>query len=347
MKLAGRTVLRLAARAVVVAYPLCLAVVAWLLHAVGEASWATTVGLYLPALAYLAPAPPLALLALWVGPRGLVLAPFLGASIALGPLMGLCWSFGGSGDEQPRLRVLSYNVDTLSGGVSAVVEQILEHDPDLILLQESNYDEEELIEALERSYPHVERSTQFVLASRYPVRETLDPPRLRYHEDLRSPRFLRHRIETPLGELSVYNVHPLSPRDSLSAVRGAGLRREMASGRLFSGAHRAVIEANTGLRKLQIETVGRMVQEEDVPVIVAGDLNLPGPSPLLRRSLGFLQDGFEEAGRGFGYTFPTKRPFLRLDRVLASRSLRFVHFEVGCGRISDHHCVIADLTGSN
>lgn len=333
-------------RAVIVAYPVCLGLVAGLLHFVGEAHWTTTVGLYLPALGYLVPALPLGLLAVWLGPRPLLLAPIVGAGLALVPLMGFRWAFG-SADDRPRLRVLSYNVDTLSGGVAAVVEQIQAHDADVVLLQESNYDDEELVRLLKRAYPHVERSTQFVLASRFPVRETTEPRRLRYFEDLRSPRFLRHLIETPLGLLAVYNVHPLSPRDSLSAVRGEGLRRELASGRLFRGIHRRVIETNTGLRALQIETVGRMAREEDVPVIVAGDLNLPSPSPLLRRSLGFLQDGFDVAGRGFGYTFPTKRPFLRLDRVMVSEDLRVTRFEVACGRVSDHHCVIADLTGTN
>src|SRR5690606_3192148 len=132
------------------------------------------------------------------------------------------------------------------------------------LLQESNYDEEKLIELLSRVYPHVERSTQFMLASRFPVRETTKPSRLRYFEDLRSPRFLRYRIETPLGLLAVYNVHPLSPRDGLTAVRGEGLRRELGSGRLFRGAQRRVVEVNTGLRTLQVETIGRMAREEDV-----------------------------------------------------------------------------------
>lgn len=325
---------------------MCLAVVAGLLHLVGESHWATTVGLYLPAVGYLVPALPLALLAVWCGPRPLIVAPIVGAALALGPLMGFRWAWGSS-DEGPHLRVLSYNVDTLSGGVAAVVEQILAHDADLVLLQESNYDEEKLIELLSRVYPHVERSTQFMLASRFPVRETTKPSRLRYFEDLRSPRFLRYRIETPLGLLAVYNVHPLSPRDGLTAVRGEGLRRELGSGRLFRGAQRRVVEVNTGLRTLQVETIGRMAREEDVPVIVAGDLNLPSPSPLLRRSLGFLQDGFDAAGRGFGYTFPSRSPFLRLDRVMVSEGLRVVRFEVACGRVSDHHCVIADLTGTN
>lgn len=328
------------------AYPVALGVVAGALCGIGEAHWATTVGLYLPAVAYLLPALPCAVLALWVGPRWLWGAPILGALIALGPLMGFCWGGIRSATAgETQLRVLSYNVDSSRADKAAALEGILAADADIVLLQEADYGRDEWVELLRAHYPVVEGSTQFVLASRHPVLETTEPPRIPYGDGRRSPRFLRHVLETPLGVVVLYNVHPLSPRESLGAVRGEGLRRELASGRLFRGEKREVVEANTGLRVLQAEAIARGVQGETRPVIVAGDTNLPGPSPLFRRTLGSLQDGFAEVGWGFGYTFPTKFPFLRLDRILASDELRFVRVTVGCGRVSDHHCVIADLTG--
>jgi endonuclease/exonuclease/phosphatase family metal-dependent hydrolase len=50
-------------------------------------------------------------------------------------------------------------------------------------------------------------------------------------------------------------------------------------------------------------------------------------------------------GRGFGYTFPADQwiPWMRIDRILAGPELRFLHFEVGRRRGSDHLAVIADL----
>lgn len=331
-----------------VAYPVALGVVALLLHYVGEAHWATTVGLYLPAVFYLAPLLPIALLALWVGPRSLLLAPAAAALIALFPLMGLCWSLPSVwADEGPRLRLLSYNVDSVHAGTDAVAAGIGDADPDVLLLQESAFGREELVERLAQRYPVVELSGQFVLASRHPVLEVTEPDRIPYGDALRSPRFMRYLLDTPLGRIALYSVHPLSPRESLGAVRGEGLRRELATGRIFRGESREIVEANTGLRVLQIEAIAGMVRAETVPVIVAGDTNLPGPSPVLRRAFGHLQDGFASVGNGFGYTFPTKWPFLRLDRIYATSELRFVSFAVGCGRASDHHCVMVDLTGSN
>ncbi|HMJ12358.1 MAG TPA: endonuclease/exonuclease/phosphatase family protein, partial [Polyangiaceae bacterium] len=151
-----------------------------------------------------------------------------------------------------------------------------------------------------------------------------------------------HVVETPLGSLAVYNVHPLSARGALASVRGEGLRREIASGRLITGANARKVQDETALRVLQVRTFSELARKETLPVIIAGDTNLPALSPLLSH-LSDFQDGFVAASAGFGYTFPTKLPFLRLDRIYASDSLRFVSFEVGCSTVSDHACVMADI----
>jgi endonuclease/exonuclease/phosphatase (EEP) superfamily protein YafD len=63
-------------------------------------------------------------------------------------------------------------------------------------------------------------------------------------------------------------------------------------------------------------------------------------------NLSVYQDGFRKAGWGFGYTFPNDRrppPWMRIDRILATDQLRFVRFDVGDSRASDHRCVVADV----
>ncbi len=328
-----------------IAYPVSLLVVAALLNFVGEAFWATAVGLYLPAIFYLAPLVPITLLALWVGPRRLLIAPLLALGVTAFFLMGLQWTLWRGAEASERtLTVLSYNVDSVRSGGREIAEQILANDPDLVVLQECYLGRDELLDILERTHPHLEVSDQFVLASRYPIRETVDPPPVHFRDLETSARFRRHVIDTPFGPVALYNMHPISPRKGFIMVRGAGLRREVASGRLFVGAHSDEVVVNTELRVLQVGAVAQMAKAESLPVIVAGDTNLPSPSPLLRNELGFLNDGFASVGRGFGYTFPTKYPFLRIDRVLASDDLRFTRFAVGCGAVSDHHCVIAGLT---
>jgi endonuclease/exonuclease/phosphatase (EEP) superfamily protein YafD len=126
-------------------------------------------------------------------------------------------------------------------------------------------------------------------------------------------------------------------------MRGQGLRREILSGRLFS-SDSAVFQANSGLRTLQVQSFSAAAQGETDPVVIAGDTNLPGLSYVFHRYLSGYQDGFTKAGWGFGYTFPADRhPWMRIDRILSSDALRFVGFEVGKSRASDHHCVVADL----
>jgi endonuclease/exonuclease/phosphatase family metal-dependent hydrolase len=105
------------------------------------------------------------------------------------------------------------------------------------------------------------------------------------------------------------------------------------------------LEQNASLRWLHVEAAARAARSERFPVLLAGDTNLPGLSAALHRHLSGYQDGFRQASWGFGYTFPRRYPFLRLDRVLASRELRFSEFQVGCPiDVSDHLCVVARLT---
>jgi endonuclease/exonuclease/phosphatase (EEP) superfamily protein YafD len=106
------------------------------------------------------------------------------------------------------------------------------------------------------------------------------------------------------------------------------------------------IEQNIALRAAQVRALAQDAARSPFPVIIAGDTNLPGLSHTFREHLGRFQDGFVEAGFGLGYTFPGHRlwPWIRIDRVLASRQLRFIDFEVGQGGGSDHKSVTARIT---
>jgi hypothetical protein len=173
----------------------------------------------------------------------------------------------------------------------------------------------------------------------------VEPDRLAYGGNSRSPRFVRQLLETPLGPIAFYSVHPLSPHDAFDTLRGQGLRGEITSGRLFSSANGKIVDDNSGLRALQVESLAEAAARETDSVVIAGDTNLPGLSRIFARNLSGYADGFTKAGWGFGYTFPRHKltPWLRLDRILATDSLRFVGFEVGTSASSDHFCVVADL----
>jgi endonuclease/exonuclease/phosphatase family metal-dependent hydrolase len=190
----------------------------------------------------------------------------------------------------------------------------------------------------------VEVNGQFVLASRFAMESGVDPSKLPYYGQARSPRYLQRVLETPAGPVAFYNVHPVSPREDFAALRGRGLRREFLSGRLFSGKSSGLIEGNAGLRELQVSAIAESARAESTAVVIAGDTNLPGLSKIFGRHLASFQDGFERASWGLGYTYPNdRRPWMRIDRILASDQLRFVGFEVCASQASDHLCVVADL----
>jgi endonuclease/exonuclease/phosphatase (EEP) superfamily protein YafD len=328
-----------------VVYVVAVVLVWGLLRLVGESWWVTTVGLYLPRLVLAFPLPLVTAALLALKMRRWLWSQAAAAWVLLFPILGFVvpWWHGGDASA-PRIRVLSYNINSALAGVDAVVAEIERHDPDVVLLQEI-YRGGELEAALRVRYPTVEVNGQFVLASRFAMESGADPSKLPFYGRERSPRYLQRVLETPVGPIAFYNVHPISPREDFAALRGRGLRRELFSGHLFSGSSAGLIEGNAGLRELQVRSIAESARAESLPVVIAGDTNCPGLSKIVGRHLSSFQDGFERAGRGLGYTYPNDRkpPWMRIDRVLASEGLRFVGFEVCSSKVSDHLCVVADL----
>jgi vancomycin resistance protein VanJ len=325
------------------AYPAALLLLWFGFYFVGEKWWVTAAGLYVPRILFAAPLP-VVLVLLWAGGlRRLLWTQLAAVLILVVPLMGLVFPTpGGLRSNAPGLRVLSFNVNSAYAGPLAIADQILAQSADVVLLQEVPW-AEDLVDVLHVNYPQVQRSTQFIIASRYPIGVTTDPARLNYEGRQRSPRFMRYVIDAPLGKLAIYSVHPLSPRGVLNIHQFRAAFHQLRTGQVFTGEEESEMEDNAGLRALQIATVARFAGEERLPVIIAGDTNLPGLSRVYHDYLASYKDGFRAASWGFGYTFPARFPLLRLDRILASDALRFTTFRVGCEGVSDHLCVVADI----
>jgi vancomycin resistance protein VanJ len=330
--------------AAAIVYPLLLLVAAVALRFIGERWWVTTVALYLPRLVLGAPLPFIVFGLFLCHASGWLWTQAMGALLLLFPLMGLVVPVPRlANDKAPRVRVLTYNVNSALGGPAKIGEEVERYSPDVVFMQEIAQ-AEELKRVLSPRYPTVEISGQFLVATRYAIASTVDPERLPFDGRIRSPRFLEYMMDTPLGRVGFYNVHPISPREDFYVLRGKGLRREILSGRIFSGSAGPAILANAGLRALQVQSIAEAAGHDVEPVVIAGDTNLPGLSLVFGRQLSRFRDGFVDAGSGFGYTYPNdRRPWMRIDRILATDALRFVRFQVGTSAASDHLCVVADL----
>jgi endonuclease/exonuclease/phosphatase family metal-dependent hydrolase len=325
------------------AYPVSLVLTIAAMRLASPHVWQAELALYLPRIVFAIPLPILATLLLVLRLRRALLSQVVAAGLVLFPLMGLEVPSlpPAPKPESAAFRLLSYNPNFASTGQDALIREIAGIDPDIALFQQL-YFTDQLTAALRSRYTEVRTDGEFYIASRFPIRSTEIPPPLSYQRRNRSARFIRYQVDASFGPLVIYSVHPASPRGQFAAARSGGLRQAIRSGALFSLAARPDIESDSGLRALQVLTMTRMADRETLPVIIAGDTNLPTLSPSLARFAKY-QDGFEAAGSGFGYTFPSDRPWMRIDRIFASGHLEFRSFRLGCGMVSDHLCVYADV----
>src|SRR4051812_14289135 len=160
---------RRAMAALAILYTASLVIIALLIHFVGESWWVTDVCMYLPSVGFGLPLPfvvvGLVLCRFW----RLLLTQVVALWVLLFPLMGLVLPWPTSRDhDAPVLRVLSYNINSGHDGFDKIVEQIDHYQPDVVLLQEIARPQE-LVDLLKARYATVEISTQFLVASRFPI----------------------------------------------------------------------------------------------------------------------------------------------------------------------------------
>jgi len=90
-----------------------------------------------------------------------------------------------------------------------------------------------------------------------------------------------------------------------------------------------------GYNVLQLRRLARAVRDLPEPIVLLGDLNLPGPVPgvVLRR--------WRTLARAA--TFPTERPRVQFDHVLASTRLPVRDARAVATPVSDHRALVVDL----
>ncbi len=316
-----------------VGYLVALLAVVAALRLIGERWWVTTIALYLPRIGFALPLPLLIAALLTARSYRLLVTQVVAAFVLLFPLMGL--RLGPARPATPgaqRLRLFTLNTGLGRNGPGEILDRIRGADPDVIVLEEVAGDE---VEALRlglpgRAFRHL---GQFVVASRFPIEEAALPPAVWSDGKSRPAAYARVRLRTPAGAIRLFAVHPLSPHEAFNR-----LRKDLRS---FTAK---TMEANTRERLEQVRVLAADAASSSDPVIIAGDTNLPGLSWALSHWLGRFNDGFDEAGWGFGYSYPAQRMvWMRIDRVLAGPRFRFLQVATISPRVSDHLAVAAEL----
>ena len=246
---------------------------------------------------------------------------FLGFNIPFHPFM----KSGGT-----RVHVMTYNIHHALGGVDNVVEVIKQQSPDIVCLQEANSigGQSEPIQKIVKLLPEwrIAYYAQMVILSRYPIRKVNV-----YEPLIENGRvFLKTIISVKGKDLSVICLH------LNTAAKPESLNRHGSTiGKYLQGS--------TSIRSIQISELKSIAGKISGPLIIAGDFNTPSRGKLYRRMSRQFKDSFHAAGWGFGYTFNTNIPVMRIDYIFVNDKVCVRKCYVPHAMASDHRPVVAEI----
>ena len=305
-----------------------------------DGPWWLELSRYVPYPALLAPALSALLLSLWLGRRW-VLASAATLGLVTTVTMGFVWTWPDRGDMP--VRFMTYNIKAYkavlhSDGFAGLAREVAVQDPDILVAQDNMGASRAQATKVwpggrAFGYPYWFASEQYIVASRYPLRACAQG-RIGYRGQDR--RYVHCVVDVNGIELRVVTAHFESPRSGLNAARREGLEGVDDWRRNYED------------RFEQSHALARALQGSARPLVVAGDLNAPESSSVIRTLLGIgLRDAFSSAGRGYGYSYgQALRPgisFLRIDHILVSPEIGVADAFAGGAQASEHRPVIADL----
>lgn len=301
----------------------------------GDRWWPGTLVLFAPRWVVGLPLLVLVPLAVWWHQRSLIILGVISFVVAV-PLMGLVVSSSSvPASGGTNLRVLSCN--TAKAQVYGRLSQLIQDTAaDIVALQECP---RELPVAIPKGWHWVQQG-ELAILSRFPLVEYrhltyMHPPHI-------WPRYaaVLAVVDTPQGRLGFCAVHLPSPRYGLEHLldRTTGI----------SLARTALLTSEIALRSKTAWELKRLLASVPLPLLVAGDFNMPVESSLYRENFHQLGNAFSSVGLGYGYTeHSVKRGVglaVRIDHVLMTNEFQPQRCVVGPDVGSDHLPLIADVT---
>ena len=235
---------------------------------------------------------------------------------------GAAWQAQAAHPGTPNFRLMTYNVARGGAGeraagqsaAEALAAAVLAQRPDVICLQEINGLQPTLFPELLRRLPGYTAvpSREVAILTRFPVLE---------------------RQETAL---------PGTGRRLLSAaLKVQGVRVTVLNAHFTTIPLRGGWTAARDARDAQLRALLGAAQTTPGPLLACGDFNTPAHGRVYGELKRHFANAFEQAGSGFGYTFPASFPLVRIDHVW----LRGAHATRGAvpeSRASDHRPLVVD-----
>lgn len=125
-----------------------------------------------------------------------------------------------------------------------------------------------------------------------------------------------HRLHN-LGGLSQALEVPIERKGKVVHVLDVHLMTGDPQGvlRAEPGMSRRRVHLSAATRRVQADSLAKVVQSIKEPVILMGDFNSPPTSIAYRTLSGQLTDTFAQAGWGWGLSYPANHPFWRIDYI--------------------------------
>jgi len=303
----------------------------------GDRWWPATVLLFSPRWLALLPLILLTPIAVWLN-SGCLIPLLIAAVVVAGPFMGLRTGIAPqSGNATSVIRIITCNIEAGSFDAGALSRLIQETRADIVALQECPRDIRQNLK-LSKAWHGVEEGG-LAIFSRYPLKQSITLKSM--HPPHKWPRtsLLGCTVASPGGELAFHTLHLPSPRN--------GLQNILDRATIFNLSRTGMLERETAVRLQTAGQARRVIAAQTLPVIIAGDFNMPVESSIYRETWSGYANAFSSAGRGYGLTeFASIRGFgigVRIDHVLSSNGLKVQLCETGPDVGSDHLPVIADI----
>ena len=253
------------------------------------------------------------------------------------------------------LKVVSYNVgrfaldqgefSSRSDCADSVFAFILEQDPDIICLQEFHMADADNIRSLLRKrmsdyhaeyymFPTGSGAFGNVTLSRIPVK---GKGVIKFEESANLAIYTDYDLDG--RKFRVYNCHFESYNISMSGLLKAMVSRDRT---VFSETGNKM-KASITRRPKQVDKVFSNIENCPVDAFVCGDFNDNPMSYTYYRMTRGRKDAFMEAGDGFGATYASLWPVLRIDYILFPEKFEAVSHDIPRVPYSDHYPVITEI----
>ena len=281
---------------------------------------------------------------------------FSGITILLG-LYSAMGIYGFTGNEEyhgesKRISIMSYNIqnarETYSKDQTKRKQKIKNfesflddfNDVEIVCIQEAGFNSIDFVDnSIEHKNKHLIDTKGTVIYSKYPI---IESGQIEFGTKTNS--CLWADIVLPKDTLRIYCVHLQSNKitqDTEDVMEGPGLR-ERETWKKLKGIF-ANYKNYTIKRVDQAKKIREHKKSSPYKSIVCGDLNDTPQSYVYREISKGMNDSFYQKGKGFGTTYAGNIPALRIDYILADKSIEILDHRIVREKHSDHFPIVSSV----